>query len=276
MQPIKVALVDLYNNEPNQGMGCLKAILDAHNGTINGQPLEYNVFETRYKAEIPNLDYDVYISTGGPGSPFEGVGSIWEMNYFDLLEKIWNHNQRGNGSRKYVFFICHSFQLMVRFFRVAQVTRRKSRSFGILPVHKEAAGFDELLLKGLDDPFYGADFRAFQVVQPNRKAMAELGATILSLEKIRPHVPLERAIMGIRISDEMVGFQFHPEADPASMMHHFKQPERKRQVVDEYGEDKYNEMITRIEDPDYITRTHRTILPTFVSTSIRKLRPELN
>ncbi|OQY28607.1 MAG: hypothetical protein B6244_06780 [Candidatus Cloacimonetes bacterium 4572_55] len=273
-QPIKVLIIDLYNNEENQGMGCLKTILKKMDRQVNDCPVKFDVFETRYKGDIPGLDYDIYISSGGPGSPYDGLGTIWERNYFDLINKLWNHNQKGFHSKKYVFFICHSFELMCRFFDLARVTDRHSTSFGIFPVHKTNAGKNDPLLKGLADPFYGADFRAYQVIQPNHNRMKELGATVLALEKIRPHVPYERAIMGVRISDNFVGFQFHPEAEPISMGYHFRQPHRKEQVVKEYGEAKYNEMIDRLEQPNYILKTYNAILPTFLRGAITKLRPE--
>ena len=40
-----------------------------------------------------------------------------------------------------------------------------------------------------------------------------MGAKILCIEKERPHVPYERAVMGIRFNEYMIGTQFHPEAD---------------------------------------------------------------
>ena len=73
------------------------------------------------------------------------------------------------------------------------------------------------------------DSREWQLVQPNRKVFKKLGAKILSLEKIRTHVELERAIMAIRFSPEMVGTQFHPEADPEGMKKHFSVEENRKQ-----------------------------------------------
>jgi GMP synthase-like glutamine amidotransferase len=49
-----------------------------------------------------------------------------------------------------------------------------------------------------------------------------LGVTILRLEKERPHVNLERAIMAIRFSKEVFGTQFHPEADGEGMLRYLQ------------------------------------------------------
>jgi homoserine O-succinyltransferase len=38
----------------------------------------YHIFDVRSKNEVPDLSYDAYISSGGPGSPIDSAGSIWE------------------------------------------------------------------------------------------------------------------------------------------------------------------------------------------------------
>ncbi len=269
---VKVAIIDLYNNEPNQGMRCLQDILNETDGKVNGVKVSYDIFEARYKGYVPTTDYDIYLSSGGPGDPFDGEGTQWEKDYFELLDKIWAHNQN-NNRKKYIFFICHSFQIMARYFKFGEVIKRKSRSFGIVPIHKTEEGKKDPLLNGLPDVFYGADFRSWQVVQPDEKVMSELGAKILCLEKIRPHVPLERALMAVRISNEIVGTQFHPEADPESMYYHFKKPEKQAEVIKEYGEKKLREMVEHLENPDNITLTRNTVLPNFLRGAISELFP---
>ena len=273
--PIKIAVIDLYNNEPNEGMRCIQDIIKESNEKYDSIPVEYKIFETRFKDEIPDENFDIYISSGGPGSPFDGEGSLWEKKYFNLIDKIWAHNQNNDINKKHVFFICHSFQMMARYFKFGEVQERNSYSFGIFPVHKTEEGKEEFIYQNLPDPFYAADFRGYQVIQPNEKVIEELGAKLLALEKIRPHVDYERAIMSIRISDQIIGTQFHPEADRASMYYHFKKPERKEQVVSKYGESKYNEMLELLERPDTISLTRENVLPLFIKNAVNELRPEL-
>lgn len=55
-----------------------------------------------------------------------------------------------------------------------------------------------------------------------------MGASILAIEKARPHVPYERAMMALRFNENMIGTQFHPEADAIGMSLHLKTPERKK------------------------------------------------
>ena len=273
-QKIRVAVIDLYNGEPNQGMRCIREILEVASGRHHGVEIGYDVFETRCRAEAPSLDYDAYISTGGPGSPFEGEGMEWEARYFDWLDGVWRYNQANGHRRKHVFFICHSFQMMCRFFRLGRVTRRRSESFGIFPVHKTDAGVREPLFQALAEPFYGADFRKWQVVEPDRERLRELGAKVLALEKIRPHVQLDRALMAVRVSAELIGVQFHPEADAEGMLLHFSQPHRRVHIVENYGEAKYYDIIYRMKDANFLDRTHRNLLPAFLKDVVEaRLRP---
>ena len=259
---LQVAVLDMYDGEPNQGMRCILDILDAF-----GEFLQFTEYDVRGKAQIPGLEYDIYISSGGPGDPRVGDGN-WDAKYYALLDKIWNWNSSDKLPKKHVFFICHSFQMACNHFNVAQVTERKSMSFGTFPVHKVEAGFGETIFEGLSNPFYVADFRSYQVVEPDRDRMAEMGAQILALEKERPHIPLERAIMGIRFSDEMVGVQFHPEADSGGMLMHFLNDERREHVFEKHGEERYWQLLEDLRDPDKIHATQQTIIPTFLRRAI--------
>jgi GMP synthase-like glutamine amidotransferase len=253
------------------GIGAIEEMLTDFDGKVNGQPLIYQTFETRYKAEIPDTSFDIFISSGGPGSPFEGEGTVWEKKYFNLLEALWNHNQT-NERKKYLFFICHSFQMMVRFFNLGEVTKRKSRSFGIFPVHKTEDGMTDPILKDLPDPFFAADFRWWQVTQPNKKVFDKLDVKILALEKIRPHVELERALMAIRISPEIVGVQFHPEAHPEGMRYHYQKEKVKQKVIEDHGKKKYEYILEQLEDIEKVELTQKTVLPKFIETAIKNLQ----
>lgn len=273
--PLRIAILDMYNGASNQGMRSIKEILARENFKHANQELEFEVFDTRGKGEIPPTSYDIYISTGGPGDPFDGEGKTWELDYFKLLDRLYSLNEQSDsGSKKFVFFICHSFQLMCRHFELGTVNKRKSTSFGIFPMHCTEEGKQDLVFQGLNDPYYGVDSRDYQVVEPNYANLKGLGAKILSLEKIREHVPYERAMMAIRISDEFFGTQFHPEADPIGMKVHFMTTERRKSVIEQHGEAKYLDMLEHLNDPDKIMLTNHTILPNFISQAVGQLRGE--
>lgn len=266
MKKIKLAILDLYNGIPNQGMRCIQDILEGFSDVI-----DYQIFDVRKEAAVPSAeDFDIFISSGGPGDPLEGDGH-WDTGYYEWMDAVWANNQDTSKSKKYVLFICHSFQMAVHHFGLAHVGPRRSISFGTFPVHPTEAGSKDPVFQGLDDPFYVADFRRFQVTQPNEERLAAVGAEILALEKIRPHVDLERAIMGIRWSPEIVGTQFHPEADADGMLSHFSRPEIKLEVIKDHGREKWLKIMEDLSDADKIRTTHDIVIPTFLRTSVEAM-----
>ncbi|MGA0558644.1 type 1 glutamine amidotransferase [Larkinella sp. VNQ87] len=265
MESLKVAVLDLYNNVPNEGMRC---ILQLIRNTSQKEKVElaYTVFDVRGKQEVPGLDYDIYISSGGPGSPLPSE-EPWEEPYFALIDQLFAHN-RTSEQKKYLFLICHSFQLVSRHLGIGTVSKRKSTSFGIFPMHKTVEGQQYPLFQQLPDPFFAVDSRDYQLIEPNWERIGKLDAKVLCLEKIRPHVKLERAIMAVRFTDEIFGTQFHPEADGEGMLRYFSQDEKKQQITENHGEAKYNEMVASLQDPQKIALTESVLIPEFLRHSM--------
>jgi GMP synthase-like glutamine amidotransferase len=259
---VRVAILDMNAGEPNEGMRCIQSlVIDfLQSPGISGN---FQIFEVRLHSEIPHIDdFDIFISSGGPGSPTE-EGEDWEKLFGRFLDDIWDTNY-GGQSKKYLFLICHSYQLACLHWNLGEVTRRRSTAFGVMPVHKTAEGLSEPLLKGLSDPFYAVDSRDYQLIKPNRQDLQKMGGRIICMEKIRPHVKLERAVMGIRFSEEIFGVQFHPEADSEGMSMYFQQPEKREMIIRHHGKRKYLEMLEHLDDEDKILRTNRTIIPRFL------------
>jgi homoserine O-succinyltransferase/O-acetyltransferase len=269
---IRIAILDMYEGHANQGMRCIREILNQF-GEINQLDLTWDEFEVRLEKQVPDLSYDIYISTGGPGSPLDTEGNEWEKVYFSWLDKIerWNNNP-GYVQKKQVFFICHSFQLICRHYDLAKVSKRKSTAFGIFPTHLLTDGKSEMIFEGLKDPFYTVDSRDYQVTEPNHNKLHEMGASILAIEKDRPHVPLERAVMAVRFNENMIGTQFHPEADAIGMSLHLQTEEKKKTVIENYGEEKWKSMIIHLNDPEKIMWTYSHILPNFLLHAVENLQ----
>jgi len=269
---LRVAILDLYEGFENQGMRCIRELLHQF-ADLNNIELQKDEFEVRLKKEVPDLNYDVYISTGGPGSPLESEGSEWEAAYFGWLKKTEAYNNNdAHIIKKQVFFICHSFQLVCRHYKVAEVTKRRSTSFGVFPVHYLQNATSEPIFAGLQDPFYAVDSRDFQVTQPDHNKLREMGASILAIEKNRPHIPLERAIMAIRFNENMIGTQFHPEADAIGMSLHLQTADKKKTVIENHGEEKWASMIEQLNDPDKILHTYAHILPNFLQQAVDRMQ----
>lgn len=265
---IRIAILDLYDGAANQGMRCIRQIIREW-VTTKKITVEAEEFNVRQANELPDTSFDIYISSGGPGNPLTTRFDDWDIAWCKWLREIerWNENP-DTTEKKHVFFICHSFQLASRYFNAGILRPRRSTAFGIFPVHMFEDGKNENVFEGLKDPFYAVDSRDHQLVQPNMEMLKKTGAKILCIEKERPHVPYERAVMAIRFNEYMIGTQFHPEADAEGMSLYLKTDEKKETIIANYGEDKFYTMIKYLEEPDKILWTYSHVLPNFLNNAL--------
>lgn len=262
---IKIAILDMYDGEPNQGMRCIIDIINRFN-----QMVSFKIFDVRGKSEFPDINsFDIYVSTGGPGNPNIGDGN-WDLKYYEFIDQIvvWN---KENIIKKHVLFICHSFQMACKHFGLAEITKRRDTSFGVMKIHKTQDGMHEKVYEGLSDPFYAIDSRDYQVVQPKLSMFKKKSAKIISLEKIRDHVQYERAIMAVRFTPEMFGTQFHPEADAMSFVANLKKKESREKIIAMKGRTKFRDMLEDLLDEEKIYKTNETLIPNFLRIAINDL-----
>ena len=265
---MRIAILDLYDGEINEGMRCIRQLVEHFKRDYQAD-LVYEIFDVRLKKEIADLSFDVFISSGGPGSPLTSEGSDWEQNYFGLMDGIRRHNSANPFDRKHVFLICHSLQIFCRHYGYAMVKKRGSTAFGVMTIHKTKEAKNEPLMKNLADPFYAVDSRDYQIVSPREEKIWSGGGQIVCIEKSRPHVDLERAVMGIRFDEAFFGTQFHPEADSDGMYHYLMLEEKKKVVIEKHGKKKYYQMLQYLNEPDKIKLTYKTIIPGFLKNALQ-------
>src|SRR5690606_22781809 len=132
---IRIAVLDLNAGYPNQGMRCINEIVHRW-AAKKAYTIVYDVFDVRVSNALPDLSYDIYISSGGPGDPLSTRFDDWDINwnrwFGDILR--WNDNP-SNTVKKFVFLICHSFQMACRHFNAGLLCKRRSTSFGVFPMH---------------------------------------------------------------------------------------------------------------------------------------------
>lgn len=276
-QTITIGILDMHNGVANQAMRCFRKIvlgvgarvLSRHPGTR----ILLEEYRVRDRAEVPHtLDHlDILLSTGGPGSPFAGEGTRWEADYFRCIDQVLDKNQTHETAFKTHFLgICYSFQLMARHFDLATVNQREQTSFGIVPIYPVNGGTTDPLLSPLDHPFYAFDNRDWQVIDLKHHRAAHLGVNILSYDS-----PDEgAALTGFRITREMAGFQFHPEADKSGILAYFTKPENITHLTGKLGEASYHQMLSWIRNPNCVKRTFDTIVPGFLYRAIHRLMKE--
>lgn len=264
---LRIALLDLYDGAPNEGMRCIRDTIHTFSASSETE-IALKEFDVRTKLALPDDDFDIYISSGGPGSPLTSQGEEWDTAWVSWLDRMLAWNQDPNNTvKKKVFLICHSFQLACRHWQLGNVCARKSTAFGVFPVHLIHSQYEEPVFDGLRDPFYAVDSRDFQVIQPNHAAIRNMGGRLLCIEKERPHVPLERAVMAIRFNEQIIGTQFHPEADAQGMSMYLQTEEKKQTVIANHGFEKWKNMLEHLQDPDKIMWTYTHILPNFLYQS---------
>jgi len=251
--PIRIAVLDMYAGTPNLGMRCIEDIIDQWSESRKVDVL-VNIFDTRGNAAIPDESFDLYISSGGPGSPLDTKDEKWDVEFTKWLERMYE-------IKKPVFLICHSFQLACRHFNLGNVCLRKSKQIGILPVHSL---IDDEIFNDLQETFYALESRSYQIIEPNDAKLKTMGAQILALEKRRPQVPLERAIMAIKFSNSMYGVQFHPEADIKELKIYFNDPAIKDAVISEFSVEKWERIMDHLDDHSPIIHTHKHLIPNFL------------
>lgn len=271
---VRIAILDLYEGQPNQGMRCIREIIQ-YWAIIHGWNIVKDEFDVRQKKQLPDTSYDIYISSGGPGSPLDTRFEDWDIAWGKWVDSIyrWNKNP-DKAQKKFVLFICHSFQLASRHFNAGMVCKRRSEAFGVFPIHMLEAGRNEPVFAGLKDPFYAVDSREYQVIQPNHRILKSMGSKILCIEKERLHVPYERAMMGIRFDEYMIGTQFHPEADALGMSIRLQSDEKRKSVIENYGEEKWHSMLEQLSDPEKIMTTYSHVLPNFLNQAVEHLYAE--
>jgi hypothetical protein len=82
--------------------------------------------------------------------------------------------------------------------------------------------------------------------------------------------------MAMRFDEVIFGTQFHPESDPVCMLYYLKTDEKKEQVIEQHGEEKYNIMLDHLDDPDKIVLTYNTIIPHFLEHAVSLLKQPIS
>ncbi|WP_158798588.1 type 1 glutamine amidotransferase [Pedobacter sp. L105] len=289
----KVAVIDMNDGFPNLGMKGIIDILSAYEAAHNIE-LSAEIFDLRSKNEIPGINFDIYISSGGPGSPLDGAHQSWESSFSALLDTIEAYNST-HHQKKHVFLICYSFQLACRKYGVGKISRRKSGVFGILPVTLTEDGKNDIIFKGLPNPFYAVDSREWQVTDPEQQLSAIPEVQVLAIETIIS-IPLatnksaddnlmtakdqlhthekdrpEPCMMAVRFSKEFTGTQFHPEANPADIRIYLLEADKKEAVIADHGKEKYAGIFSQLDNPDGVILTQQHILPNFLREAIQSL-----
>jgi anthranilate/para-aminobenzoate synthase component II len=127
---------------------------------------------------------------------------------------------------------------------------------------------EDELFNGLEETFYAMESRSYQIIAPNDEKISGMNAEIMALEKMRPSVPLERAIMAIKFSEKIYGVQFHPEAELKELVLYFNEASTKQNIIEEFGMEKWERILNHLDEHSPIQHTYTHLIPNFLDKAI--------
>lgn len=254
----------MNNGHVNQAMRCLRGLSAAFLERVRtynpGVPCEIVEVSPRdTNAPVPT-DCDLYLSSGGPGSPFDGEGEPWTVDFGRLVDGIVESVIRGGAGQRAMFAICYSFELVVHHYKLADVVPRADRKFGVMPIYTTPAGQEHPLLSPFGDRLFAFEHRNWEAVNLDQRRLDSLGGKLLARES-RDGVSKGRAILGLEVAPGVEAVQFHPEADRAGVMSWLARPEQAAAFKATYGEITYQAMLRTLDDPRRLARTHALVIP---------------
>lgn len=275
--PLAVCLIDMNNGVENQGIRCFKGIIDRFFDTVRrANPdiaITFSHVEPRNKGERAPRAADLYLSSGGPGSPFDGYDEPWCTSYREFLDELAAEGLANPDAARSLFVVCHSFELCVQHFQVARMTQRETRKFGVMPVYMTDEGLASPLLCVFGDRLFAFEHRSWQAVDLDTAKLAALRGTLWARESRDGHSKGE-SLLSFQFAPNIEGTLFHPEADRAGALAWIARPDQAAAVIAAYGELTYLRMLRTLDDPTRLARTYALLLPGWLSRRFRTLAPQ--
>ena len=264
IRPLRLCVIDMNNAHVNQAMRCLRGLaasffehVERHNP---GLPCELVEVSPRDTGEPVPRDCDLYLSSGGPGSPFDGDGQAWADDYGRFSDHVVEHAVRGGVDQRALFAVCYSFEMVVRHFNLAHIGPRAERKFGVMPIYTTSEGQRHPLLAAFGDRLFAFEHRNWEAIDLDEARLKQLGGKLLARES-RDGVSKGRALLALEVAPGIEAVQFHPEADRPGVMNWVARPEQAAAFKAVYGELTYQAMLRTLDDPRRLARTFALVIP---------------
>jgi homoserine O-succinyltransferase/O-acetyltransferase len=264
LRPLRLCLVDMNNAHVNQAMRCLRGLASTFFAQVArrnpGLACELVEVSPRDTNNPVPRDCDLYISSGGPGSPFDGDGQPWADDYGRFADHVVESAARGGADRRALFAVCYSFEMVVRHFDLARIGPRAERKFGVMPIYTTAEGQRHPLLAAFGDRLFAFEHRNWEAIELDEARLKGLGGKLLARES-RDGVSKGRALLALDVAPGIEAVQFHPEADRPGVMNWVARPEQAAAFKAVYGELTYQAMLRTLDDPRRLARTFALVIP---------------
>jgi GMP synthase-like glutamine amidotransferase len=228
-----------------------------HNPELACEKVEVSPRDTGH---IVPRDCDLYVSSGGPGSPFDGDGQPWSDDYGQFCDQVAESAARGGAGQQGLFAICYSFEMVIRHFQLAHIGPRAERKFGVMPIYMTPEGSRHPLLAAFGDRLFAFEHRNWEAIDVDEAKLRALGGSVLARES-RDGVSKGRAILALDAAPGIETVQFHPEADRPGVMNWVARPEQAAAFKATYGEVTYQAMLRTLDDPRRLARTFALVIP---------------
>jgi GMP synthase-like glutamine amidotransferase len=213
---------------------------------------------------------ELYVATGGSGSPDNAVGTTWGKDFGRLLDGVVASATGGGAGRQALFAICYSFELIVRHFGIARVEKRPMRKFGVAPVYPTDDGRKHPLLSAFGERLFAFEYRSWEAIELDEARLRQLGGTLLARES-RDGVSDGNGLLAFDVAPGIEAVQFHPEADPESILAWLTQPAWAATLEATYGALTYAKMLRAASDPRRMPRTYTEMLPGWLQRQFNQL-----
>jgi GMP synthase-like glutamine amidotransferase len=228
--------------------------------------------QPRNLGEQPPADVDLILSSGGPGSPFDGYDEAWCTGYRKTLDRVAEANRKSEIEGPRALLVCHSFELGILHFGVGTMQKRSSLKFGLMPAYTTRVGRDVDFLRPFGDRMFTWEHRNWEAVDLDEKRLAQSGGAVLATESREGQPPEKgRALLGMKFAPGIWGTQFHPEADRPGVMAWIEKPEHKVAVMDAYGQLLYERMVKSLSNPDRLAKTFSLLIPGWLTYRFNEL-----
>lgn len=266
---LKICYIDMCNGVANQAIRCFRRLVDGmmvRAAAKNpGLELDYVHVQPRNLNEIPDRSADLFLSSGGPGSPYDGWDDPWCTNYRAFLDWIVERNIAEGERAPQVLAVCHSFELATIHFGVAQLTMRPGgRKFGVMPCYVTESGMQSSIFKPFADRLFVFENRSWEAVHPDEKRMQQLGTVVLARESRNNRKDKGDGLLGLSFAPGILGTQFHPEADRQGLRAWVYSEEQAAEFKKIYGDALYQRMLKTLDDPSRVARTFAIFVPTWL------------
>jgi len=251
----------------NQAMRCFRGLvngfferIERQNPTLACELVEVSPRDTNNP--IPR-DCDLYLGSGGPGSPYDGDDAPWFADCAAFLDGLAASASGPAGEVQSLFGVCYTFEVLVRHFKVATMAMRDSRKFGVMPIYTTHEGQRHPLLAPFGDRLFAFEHRNWEAIDLDETQLANLGGKFLAQES-RDGYSKGRAVLGLDLGSNIESVQFHPEADRAGVMSWVARPEQAEAFRATYGEETYQAMLRTLDDPNRLAKTFALVIPGFM------------